>query len=167
MATTPGISGNTPAAYYNGALGSNKGTLSMNDFFTLLSAQLSNQDMYNTMDDSAFMSQMAQFSMVQALSELSQLSMMSYGTSMIGKQATVAMLDKDGYLDKKEGIVEAVNFFNGETQLVIEGSTYGLSSVMELAEPKIIIPKPGDNVNDTDDKENGEDEDGENVNAES
>lgn len=148
MADTTGVSGVSPSqsAYYNGALGGNNGSLTMNDFFSLLAAQLSNQDMYNTMDDTQFMGQMAQFSMVQALSEMTQLSMMNYGTSMIGKEATVATLDNVGYLDKTTGIVEGVNFFNGQTQIVIDGEAYGLSSIMELKEPKIIVPQNPEEV---------------------
>lgn len=161
MADTQGLSGVSPSqgAYNNNPLGSNQGGLTMNDFFTLLAAQLSNQDMYNTMDDTQFMAQMAQFSMVQALSEMSQLSMMSYGTSMIGKEATVAAVDSDGYLDKTTGIVEGVNFFNGQTQIVIDGQTYGMSSIMELKEPKIILPQNPENDGKGKDEGDGGDHD--------
>ena len=125
---------------------SSNGTLTMDDFFTLLVAQLSNQDMYNTMDDSEFMGQMAQFSMVQALSDLSELSMTSYGVSLIGKEVTIAQTGDDGTVSSLKGIVESVNFFNGSTQVVVDGKNYGLSSVMIVKEPDIIIPKTTDQV---------------------
>jgi len=75
---------------------SGNGSLSMDDFLQLLVAQLKNQDMYNTMDNSEYMAQMAQFSMLQAITDMSELSMTSYGVSLIGKEVTVARIGSDG-----------------------------------------------------------------------
>lgn len=119
---------------------SSNGTLSMDDFFQLMVAQLKNQDMYNTTDNTEFIAQMAQFSMVQALADLSELSMTSYGVSLIGKEATIAKVEDDGTISSVVGIVESVNFYNGSTQVVVDGDSYALSSVMSVQEPKIIIP---------------------------
>jgi flagellar basal-body rod modification protein FlgD len=115
-------------------------TLSMDDFFTLMVAQLKNQDMYNTTDNMEFISQMAQFSMVQALADLSELSMTNYGVSLIGKEVTLASIDEDGNMTSYKGIVDSVNFFNGSTQVVVDGKNYALSNVMAVQEPNIIIP---------------------------
>lgn len=128
------------------ASGSNGGTagknnLTMDDFFKLMVAQLSNQDMYNTVDDTEFMAQMTQFSMVQALSDLSQLSMTSYSVGLIGKEVTLAKLNGSN-LETIKGIVEGVNLYNGSAEIVVDGEAYALSSVMKVAEPKIIIPDP-------------------------
>lgn len=120
-------------------------TLSMDDFFTLMVEQLKNQDMYNTQDSTQFIAQMAQFSMVQALSDLSELSMTSYGVSLIGKEATIAKVADDGTISSVKGIVESVNFYNGSTQVVVDGNNYALSSVMSVQEPKIIIPTNDNN----------------------
>lgn len=114
--------------------------LTMDDFFSLMVAQLKNQDMYNTVDDTQFIAQMAQFSMVQALADLSELSMTSYGVSLIGKEATIAQIADDGTVKSVKGIVESVNFYNGSTQVVVDGKSYALSSVMSVKEPDIIIP---------------------------
>lgn len=124
----------------NTSSSSSKGALSMDDFLQLLVAQLKNQDMYNTMDDSEYMAQMAQFSMLQALTDMSELSMTSYGVSLIGKEVTVAQIKDDGTISSIEGIVDSVNFFNGSPQVVVDDISYSLSSVMKVNEPKIIIP---------------------------
>ena len=117
------------------------GTLNMDDFLQLLVAQLKNQDMYNTMDDSEYMAQMAQFSMLQAITDMSELSMTSYGVSLIGKEVTVAQIGDDGTVKSIEGIVDSVNFFNGSPQVVVDDKSYSLRSVMSVNEPNIIIPK--------------------------
>lgn len=114
--------------------------LGMDDFFKLLVAQLSNQDMFNTVDDTQFITQMAQFSMVQALNELSQASATSYSMSLIGKEATVAIPTEDGSLLTHTGIVDSVILYSGTPQLTIDGQQYKLSSVMEVKQPNIIIP---------------------------
>ena len=116
------------------------GTLNMDDFLQLLVAQLKNQDMYNTMDDSEYMAQMAQFSMLQAITDMSELSMTSYGVSLIGKEVTVGQIGADGTVKSIQGIVDSVNFFNGSPQVVVDNQSYSLSSVMSVNEPKIIIP---------------------------
>jgi len=119
---------------------SGNGSLSMDDFLQLLVAQLKNQDMYNTMDNSEYMAQMAQFSMLQAITDMSELSMTSYGVSLIGKEVTVARIGSDGKMSTLKGIVDSVNFYNGSPQVVVEDMSYPLSSVMQVNEPKIIIP---------------------------
>jgi flagellar basal-body rod modification protein FlgD len=128
---------------------SSNGTLDMDDFFQLMVAQLKNQDMYNTTDNTEFIAQMAQFSMVQALADLSELSMTSYGVSLIGKEATIASVGDDGKVSSVVGIVESVNFYNGGTKVVVDGKNYDLSSVMSVQEPKIIIPTNGEDDSDS------------------
>ena len=129
--------------------------LGMDDFFKLMVAQLSNQDMFNTVDDTQFITQMAQFSMLQAVSDLSMASSTSYSVSLIGKEATVALVGSEGGMQVHTGIVESVIFYNGSPQIIIEGQKYELSNIMEVKEPNIIIP---DNnvIGDTEDTENGE-----------
>lgn len=119
-----------------------KNTLDMNDFFSLMVAQMSNQDMYNTMDDTQFIAQMAQFSMVQALSDLSAMSMTNYSVSLIGKEVALASYNDDGTVSTLNGIVEGVTLYNGTSQIVVDGKNYSLSSVMAVREPNIIIPDP-------------------------
>lgn len=120
-----------------------KNELSMDDFFSLMVSQLSNQDMYNTVDNTQFIAQMAQFSMVKALNTMISLNENSaaanatnYGVSLIGKEVTIAFEDEDGQLYQKKGVVDRVNLFNGKTELVVDGKSYDLSNVMSVSQPK-------------------------------
>lgn len=145
-----GASG-TSSPVFNTSSKSDNSTLDMDDFFKLMVAQLSNQDMYNTVDDTQFMAQMAQFSMVQALSDMSELSLTAYGVSLIGKEVTVAKIDSTGEMVSSTGLVDSVNFYNGSTQVMVDGKSYDLSSVMSVKEPAIIIPTdPDDSEKPTD-----------------
>lgn len=140
-ATNYSASGTTGTGGTSNVGKSSNSTLNMDDFFSLIVAQLKNQDMYNTVDDTQYIQQMAQFSMIQALSDMSELSMTSYGVSLIGKEVTVASVKSDGSIQSIKGLVDSVTFYNGSPQVVVEGKNYSLSSVMAVKEPDIIIPK--------------------------
>ncbi len=127
-----------------------KSTLDMNDFFKLLTAQLSNQDMSNPVKDTEFIGQMAQFSMVQALADLNKMSSTAYSVGLIGKEATIASIDDNGVMQTIKGIVEGVTLYNGKSEVIVDGVNHPISSVMEVKTPKIIIPDSTDGINITD-----------------
>lgn len=144
-----GVRSTNAANPSNNLLSSN--TLTMQDFFSLMVAELSNQDMFNTVDNTQYISQLAQFSMMQAVSDLSETFSTSfselsstystyYGVSLIGKEVTLAQIDSNGEMYVHKGIVESVNLFNGSAEIVVDGKPYALSNVMEVKEPNIIIP---------------------------
>lgn len=110
-----------------------KTSLDMDDFLKLMVAQLQNQDMNNTADTSEYTSQMAQFSMVQALTELNEMSKTTYTMSLIGKDITLAENAADGTLHVVAGKVEGVNLYNGEAQVIVNGTSYPVSSIMEVS----------------------------------
>jgi flagellar basal-body rod modification protein FlgD len=109
-------------------------SLSMDDFFQLMVAQLQNQDMFNPTDNSDMINQMAQFSMVNALSDLQELSSVTYSMSLIGKLATVAYM-KNGQMYSDSGIISGVNLFNGSAEVVIGNEAYGIANVMSITDP--------------------------------
>lgn len=107
-------------------------SLNMDDFLKLMVAQLQNQDMNNTADTSQYTTQMAQFSMVQALTDLTELSKTTYSLSMIGKEVTLAESKADGSLNVITGTVEGVNLYDGDAQIIVNGVNYPMTSVMEV-----------------------------------
>lgn len=115
-------------------------TLDMDDFFQLMVAQLSNQDIYNTVDNTEYINQMAQFSMIQAIADLSEASTTAYSVSLIGKEVAIAQTGSDGSLTTKTGIVEGVTLYNGSAQVVVDGESYELKNIMAVKEPDIIVP---------------------------
>jgi flagellar basal-body rod modification protein FlgD len=116
----------------------NKSYLSMEDFYALLVAQLSNQDINNTVDNTEFISQMAQFSMIQAISDLSQQSQAAYSVSLIGKAANLLVEDDLGNQKTVIGVVQGVNLENGKASVVINGNSYPMSSVREVYDASLL-----------------------------
>ncbi|WKY48526.1 flagellar hook capping FlgD N-terminal domain-containing protein [Eubacteriaceae bacterium ES3] len=127
----------TTAATTSSGLSSD--VFSMDDFMAMMVAQLQNQDMYSSQDSSEFIAQMAQYTMIEAINEMTdamddmmELSQTNYGVSLIGKDVTIAEVDSDGNITSFNGTVEGVNFYNGSTQVVVDGTSYNLSSVMSV-----------------------------------
>lgn len=108
------------------------GTLNMQDFLNLLVAQMTNQDAMNPMDNTEFISQMAQFSSLQAMSDLTKISVQGQVTSLVGKNVVVADYDNKGQLIVDEGIVQRVTIFGSEAKLFVNDKEYKYSNVMEI-----------------------------------
>ena len=85
-----------------------KSELGMDDFIKLMVAQMSNQDMNNPMDNTQFLTQMAQFSMIQAISDMQNTSLTSYSVGLVGKEVTVATTNIDGLSSTTENVVSFI-----------------------------------------------------------
>lgn len=94
-------------------------------FLKLLVAQLSNQDPLNPMSDTEFVSQMAQFSALEQMTNLNSSMDASRAASMIGKFVTWA----DG-TSEVGGTVTATRKVDGETYLVVSDYLIKLSDLI-------------------------------------
>ncbi len=112
---------------------SDNSTLTMDDFISLLVAQMKNQDMYNTMDSAETIAQMAQFSMVSALSDLTQQVQVGSSFSLVGKGATVTT-DRDTV----SGVIDGVTYYDGSVEVVINGTGYPIDDVTEVFDADLL-----------------------------
>ncbi len=108
--------------------------LDMQDFLNLIVAQMSNQDPMNPMENTDFIAQMAQFSALEAMSDLREVSMQGQVTSLIGKNVVVSYFNSRGELDIQEGIVQRVTLHGSEAILYVNDKEYKYSNVMEIKE---------------------------------
>lgn len=107
-------------------------SLDMQDFLNLLVAEMTNQDAMNPMDNTEFISQMAQFSSLQAMTDLSKIAVQGQATSLIGKNVVVADYNSKGELEVQEGLVQRVTIHSGETKLYVNDMEFDYSNVMEI-----------------------------------
>lgn len=107
-------------------------SLGMQDFLNLLVAQMTNQDAMNPMENTEFISQMAQFSSLQAMSDLTKMSVQGQVASLIGKNVVVAEYNSKGELEVQEGIVQKVTLHSGEARLYVNDMEFDYSNVMEI-----------------------------------
>jgi flagellar basal-body rod modification protein FlgD len=95
-------------------------------FLQLLTTQLSNQDPLNPMDDTQSVSQLAQFSALQASQNL-ETSFSNFqsnfavlqSSALIGKTVTVNSTDSSGNSSSITGTVGAISVVNGSPQLTL------------------------------------------------
>lgn len=122
-AAAPATSGTAAAGGANQVLGEN-------DFLTLLTTQLQNQDPLNPMDDTQSVAELAQFSSLQATTSLSS----SFGTfesnfavsqasGMLGKTVTATSTDSTGASSTVTGTVKAIQVVNGSPEFTMVDSS--------------------------------------------
>ena len=90
--------------------------LDFDGYLKLLTSQMSNQDFNNAMSDSEFIQQMASYSMMEAISQLTQQNAVTYASSLIGKAVTVS----NGSAPET-GIVESVTMTSDGCKVLVNG----------------------------------------------
>lgn len=134
-------------------------TLTTDDYWKLMAAQLQYQDMSNPMDNSEMMNQMVQMSSMSAMSKLSDaianfstvtnnlstVTLTTYSTGLLGKEVTIAVPVKDSSgqevkdekgntkMDTVKGVVTGVDL-TGATSVYVGGKKYELSQVMAVGD---------------------------------
>ena len=115
------------------AASTSSNTLTTDDYWKLMAAQLQYQDMSNPMDNSEMMNQMTQMSSMSAMSKLTEavanfstvtnnlstVTLTTYSTGLLGKEVT--------------GTVTGVDL-TGATAVYVDGKKYELSQVMSVGE---------------------------------
>ncbi len=150
---------------------SDKTSLSTEDFWTLIAAELKYQDMSNPMDNAQMMEQITQMSsmttmnsMATAISNfstvinnLSSVTLTTYSTGLLGREVTlVTETDEEGNVTgTKKGVVTGVDL-TGSTSVYVDGVKYELSSIMAIGDvPEINKGSKTDDSTDTTDKTEG------------
>ena len=134
--------------------------VTMEDFLTLMVAQLKNQDFMNPVDDTQYVTQLAQFTTMQQMEEMAYNSKSTYITSMVGKYVVASKMTVSGELDTSKGIVNKISLVDNEYLVFVNDKPYKMSEIMEVQTPPENNSNSGNNDgnssgnNDGDDKKN-------------
>jgi len=109
----------------------NNQALGKNDFLKLLVTQLRYQDPTEPMDDTQFISQMAQFSSLEQMQNMTTAMQTTQATSMIGK--VITWNSDDG--TENIGTVKSVFVSGGQTQLLVGSQKVDLNEVTTITNP--------------------------------
>jgi len=140
ITTYTGTPASTNAAGVSTATGD---SVSENEFLNLLVTQLQNQDPTQPMDDSQFVSELAQFSSLQETTNLNttmtgftQTSGLQTAASMIGATVTTSATDSNGNLISGE--VTSASNASGVANVIVGGNTVPLSEVTAVSFPSAV-----------------------------
>lgn len=114
--------------------------LDIDAFLQLMAAQIQNQDVLGGGGGSGssnedYVGQMLQMTLIQSISDMMDMSMTSYATSMIGKEVSVADTSGTSVTEVK-GIVTGVTLYGNDPMVQVNGREYSLSQVMIIGAPK-------------------------------
>lgn len=114
--------------------------LDIDAFLQLMAAQIQNQDILGSgggggSSNDDYVGQMLQMTLIQSISDMMNMSMTSYATSMLGKEVSVADVSGTGVTEVK-GIVTGVTLYGDDPMVQVNGKDYALSQVMIIGEPK-------------------------------
>ena len=108
--------------------------ISIETFFTLLMAEMTNQDPLEPKSNTEFVSQLANFTALQNSSNTLYYNTVSYAASLAGKTVTVATSDGSDKLKIDTGVVTGVDISDSSNiEIIINGKHYSLSNVMNVA----------------------------------
>lgn len=105
-------------------------TLNMENFLSLLVAEMQNQDPLEPTSNSDYMAQMATFSLVEATSEMNERVLSQTASNLIGKAVIVKTdTNSTGYAG---GIVNGWQEIDGIVYLGINGNLYDINDVDQV-----------------------------------
>lgn len=110
--------------------------VSMDNFLQLMIAQLRNQDFNNPVDDTQFIAQLAQFSTLRSMQELTQFTKTSFASSLIGKEVSANRIDADGRVSVVQGTVTRVSMQNNEFHVFVNEVKHTLEQIIEIRKGK-------------------------------
>lgn len=131
--------------------------LGKDEFLTLLIEQLKHQDPLEPLNDQEFIAQMAQFSSLEQLMNITdeiQLLRQSIGISsdMIGKEISYSYFDTLSLeVITKTGLVESINIREGEQFAIVAGEEVPLDFITSISEPTVSNEPDNDEVVNSDD----------------
>jgi len=116
------------------------------DFLKLLITQLRYQNPMQTMDDSQFVAQLAQFSSLEQMSNvasaveelkqsmiiLNSQSLLTQGAAMIGKEVVGKITAADGTTEDVTGVITSVRWKDGELKIMVGNKTLSMEEIVEI-----------------------------------
>lgn len=107
--------------------------MKMEDFLYLMIVQLQNQTIDDTADTSDMLNQMVQMQMVTALANMTDASIMSYASSLVGKEVTIGVINSNNEYEERVLTVIGTGVYDGQQVIFCDdGNMYALSQILAV-----------------------------------
>lgn len=120
--------------------------LGKDEFLQLLVCQLQNQDPLNPQDDTQFISQLAQFSSLEQMTNMNSTLTNSSAYALVGKEVIVQTTDSTGQIQETRGVVDYVEMENGDAKLSIDGKKFSMDELVQIMDTAYVIKQYLPNV---------------------
>lgn len=117
---------------YNNNVKKAKGNLDIDDFLQLIVKEMQNQDPMSPMDNTQMVAQMAQFSSLQAMTDMANSFSQMQATSVIGKEVLVRNTNTLGQTNHDRGLVEKVTINGGDVKVYVNNRAHNYSDILEI-----------------------------------
>lgn len=107
-------------------------------FLQLLTTQMKYQDPLNPSSNTEYVAQLATFSQLEQIQNLSTATTNSQAFSLVGKSVIVKSQDATGNPSYISGKVDYISISNGKAQLSINGSLFGLDKLDSIIDEQFI-----------------------------
>ncbi len=120
-------------------------------FLQLLVCQMQNQDPLNPSTDTEFVSQLATFSQLEELQNLTSATDRSQAFALVGKDVILTTTDSNGKTTYVSGTVDFVNMSKLKAKLSVNGNLYDMDQLYTVVDNNYIVeqgrPKVPNKVN--------------------
>lgn len=109
--------------------------MGQDQFLMLMVEQMKNQDFLSPTDNSEYIAQMAQFSSVTQMQEMSYFTNATYATSLVGKTVVTGSVDANGDIISETGVVSSVKLNGKSFEIIVNGKSFTTANIMEVVDP--------------------------------
>ena len=127
------VTNGTTAASAAATAAKDGSTLDKQAFLQLLVAQMKYQDPLEPTDNTEYVAQLAQFSSLEAMNNMSESMDLQRATALVGKTVTVVSTNETtGVTTEVTGTVDYVTHSGSKTFLTIDGNQYNVDDVKQV-----------------------------------
>ncbi len=113
--------------------------LGKEEFLQLLVCQLQNQDPLNPEEDTEFISQLAQFSSLEQMTNMNTTLTNTSAYGIVGKEVIIEHSDDLGNVSEISGVVDYVQIKNGDAYLSVNGNTYSMDELVQVMDTSYAV----------------------------
>lgn len=113
-------------------------TLDKDAFLQLLVAQMKYQDPLEPTSNTEYISQYATFSELEQMQNMSNTMELTRAANLVGQTVAVESVDSNGKATSDMGVVDYISYENGKAMVWVNGNSYELDEVVEIADAEYI-----------------------------
>jgi len=113
--------------------------LGKEDFLLLLVTQMQYQDPLDPADNTQFVTQLAQFSELEQMSNLNATMSNTSAYTLVGKEVLIRQTSSAGEMQEFQGRVQYVTIKNGDAYVSVDGTEYAYDNVVQVLDDSYLI----------------------------